>query len=461
MNTEKKIAVIGQGYVGLPLAIEFSKLFSVIGFDINNTRIGQLQKCIDVTQEVEEGIIESLKMDDNPFEVDSGMSFQKFDFNNNVSISKDNFSIERAQRRGLYFSSNKEDLRGANIYIITVPTPIDKYNVPNLEPLLYASQEIGSVLSKGDLIIYESTVYPGCTEEDCVPVLEQSSGLKLNKDFYVGYSPERISPGDKINTLTTVKKVTSGSTPDIAEEVDKLYKLIIKAGTYKAPSIKVAEASKAIENAQRDVNISFVNELALIFDKMGIDTQDVLAAARTKYNFLSFTPGLVGGHCISVDPFYLAHKASQLGYIPKVILSGRRVNDQIAGFIVSKVIKLMVEKDVSLKGGTILILGITFKENCPDVRNTKVIDIYRELKEYGLNVDVYDPWANIDEVYQVYGINLLKSIEKDSEIKYDAIILATAHKEFLDLDINRIKKIPSVIFDAKSFLPREWVDARL
>jgi len=325
---------------------------------------------------------------------------------------------------------------------------------------------LGKVLKKGDIVIYESTVYPGCTEEDCVPVLEKHSGLTLNTDFYVGYSPERINPGDKVNTLTTIKKVTSGSTPEIAEEIDQLYKTIITAGTHKAPNIKVAEASKAIENAQRDVNISFVNELALIFDRIGIDTNDVLEAAGTKFNFLKYKPGLVGGHCISVDPYYLAHKATQLGYYPDVILSGRRVNDSVAAFIASKVVKLMIKKGTVVQGAKALILGVTFKENCPDIRNTKVIDVYRELEEYGVNVDIYDPWANSDEVHHEYNLKLESDIEHirtfaHSQNGYDAIIVAVAHNEFLTLDINKLKNDQAVVFDIKACLDRDLVDARL
>ncbi|MDE5451070.1 nucleotide sugar dehydrogenase, partial [Elizabethkingia meningoseptica] len=347
----------------------------------------------------------------------------------------------------------------ANIYIVTVPTPIDRFNTPDLAPLLKATQMIGEILEKGDIVIYESTVYPGCTEEDCVPVLEKISGLKFNEDFYVGYSPERIVPGDKVNTLTTIKKVTSGSTPEIADIIDALYQKIITAGTHKAPNIKVAEASKAIENAQRDINISFVNELALIFDRIGIDTNDVLEAAGTKFNFLKYKPGLVGGHCISVDPYYLAHKANQLGYHPQVILSGRRVNNSMAEFIASKILKLMIKKEISVSNANALILGITFKENCPDVRNTKVVDVYRELKEYGLDVDIYDPWVDAKEVNQKYKINMLENIAYDK--KYDAIILAVSHNEFLTLDLNNLRKETAVVFDIKARLDRELVDARL
>lgn len=432
-NTQKGIVVgiIGLGYVGLPLAIEFSDHFPVLGFDINEQRVTELNSGFDRTREAN---IEKLK-------------------------SALDLAVTDDFQHGLKFSSFQEDLKIANIYIVTVPTPIDKYNAPDLKPLLNATEMIGKGLKKGDIVIYESTVYPGCTEEDCVPILEKFSKLKFNKDFYVGYSPERIVPGDKVNTLTTIKKVTSGSTPEIAERIDQLYQTIIKAGTHKAPNIKVAEASKAIENAQRDVNISFVNELALIFDRVGIDTQDVLDAAGTKFNFLKYKPGLVGGHCISVDPYYLAHKATQLGYYPDVILSGRRVNDHMSEFIASKVVKLMIKKSIPVSGANALILGVTFKENCPDVRNTKVVDVYRELKEYGINVDVYDPWANPQEVEQEYDINLLSRLGKEK--KYDAIVMAVAHNEFLALDIQSLKLNTAVVFDIKACLDRATVDARL
>lgn len=427
----KKIAVIGQGYVGLPLAIEFAQYFPVLGFDINQERVEELNSGKDKTLEAD---LDKL--------------------NQGLKKSKEsNFSI------GYRASNSIEELAEAQIYIVTVPTPIDRYNAPDLRPLLKASEMLGKVLKQGDVVIYESTVYPGCTEEDCVPILERYSGLMFNKDFYVGYSPERIVPGDKVNTLTTIKKVTSGSTPEIAEEVDQLYKTIIKAGTHKAANIKVAEASKAIENAQRDVNISFVNELALIFDRIGIDTNDVLEAAGTKFNFLKYKPGLVGGHCISVDPYYLAHKATQLGYHPDVILSGRRVNDSVAEFIASKVVKLMIKKGISVSGAKALLLGVTFKENCPDVRNTKVVDVYRELKEYGVNVDIYDPWAEATEVEHEYGVGILNEI--NAVHQYDAVVVAVSHNEFLKLDLKALKKDNSVVFDLKACLDRSLVDARL
>lgn len=426
----KNIAVIGQGYVGLPLAIEFSKHFPVLGFDINKERVDELNSGEDKTLEAD---LEKL--------------------NQGIQTAKEtNFA------KGYKASCDLEELAAAQIYIVTVPTPIDKFNAPDLTPLLKASEMLGKVIKKGDIVIYESTVYPGCTEEDCVPILEKFSGLKLNQDFYVGYSPERIVPGDKVNTLTTIMKVTSGSTPEIAEEIDQLYKTIIKAGTHKAANIKVAEASKAIENAQRDVNISFVNELALIFDRIGIDTNDVLEAAGTKFNFLKYKPGLVGGHCISVDPYYLAHKAVQLGYHPNVILSGRRVNDSVAEFIASKVIKLMIKKQKTIDYSNALILGVTFKENCPDVRNTKVVDVYKELKEYGVDVDIYDPWANPEEVMHEYGVSILNELPTST---YDAIIVAVAHEEFLALDINKLKNDQAVVYDIKACLDRNLVDARL
>lgn len=426
-----KIAIIGQGYVGLPLALEFAKYFPVLGFDINSERTKQLNNGIDITLEAD---IEKLNAHLNLYKESEG----KF---------------------GYQASADLDEISQSNIFIVTVPTPIDKYNAPDLKPLLSASKMLGGILKKGDIVIYESTVFPGCTEEDCVPVLEKYSNLKFNKDFFVGYSPERINPGDKIHTLTSVMKVTSGSTPEIAIEVDELYKKIITAGTHLAPSIKVAEASKAIENAQRDVNISFVNELALIFDRIGIDTTDVLEAAGTKYNFLKYKPGLVGGHCISVDPYYLAHKAEQLGYHPDVILSGRRVNDSIAKFIASKVVKLLIAKGSVIKNSKALILGVTFKENCPDIRNTKVFDIYKELLDYGIDVEVYDPWANNEEVEKEYGISLLDKLDDNN--RYDSIIIAVSHKEFLSIDFKTLKNLNTVVFDTKSFLERGQVDARL
>lgn len=418
------IAVIGLGYVGLPLAIEFARKYKVVGFDINQDRTTDLQNGEDRTREADLVLLREV--------MDS---------------------------KNLTFSSEISAISDCNIFIVTVPTPIDQFKAPDLKPLLKASEMLGGVLKKGDIVIYESTVYPGCTEEDCVPVLEKTSGLKFNEDFFCGYSPERINPGDKINTLTKIKKVTSGSTPEIADVVDSLYSSIITAGTHKAASIKVAEASKAIENAQRDVNISFVNELALIFDRMGIDTQDVIEAAGTKWNFLKYKPGLVGGHCIGVDPYYLAHKAQSLGYHPQVILSGRRVNDQMGAFVADKVVKLMIQKDHKIKGARVLIMGITFKENCPDVRNTRVVDIYHELVSFGLKVDIFDPWADANEVRHEYGVEVLSRVDENAG--YEGIIVAVAHDEFLNFNYQGVKRNNGVIFDTKAFLDRDLVDGRL
>ncbi|WP_316802147.1 nucleotide sugar dehydrogenase [Pedobacter nototheniae] len=427
MTDLPKIAIIGLGYVGLPLALEFAKKYPVIGFDIDKNRVAELQEGLDQTQEADLELLSVVLKESNEFS-------------------------------GLTFSSDLPDISESNIYIVTVPTPINHLKQPNLEPLLSASEMVGRVLKKGDTVVYESTVYPGCTEEDCVPVLERISGLKYNEDFFCGYSPERINPGDKVNTLTKIKKVTSGSNPETALRVDELYKSIIIAGTHLAPSIKVAEASKAIENAQRDVNISFVNELALIFDRMNIDTSDVLSAAATKWNFLNYKPGLVGGHCIGVDPYYLAHKSESLGYKPEVILSGRRVNDNMGVFVANKVIKMMIARDKTIKHAKVLILGFAFKENCPDTRNTKVVDIYKELSSFSIDVDVYDPWASKENVFKEYDINLS---DYDSLKNYDAIILAVAHKQFLTLDFKTYKNKGAIIFDTKSFIDRSLVDARL
>ena len=427
----KKIAVIGQGYVGLPLAIALAEHYPVIGFDISSERVDELNEGKDRTKEANlEDLIKVIRL-----------------------AEKSNFD------KGYKASSKIEDISEVNTYIVTVPTPIDQFNAPDLRPLKQATTMLGGVLKNGDVVIYESTVYPGCTEEDCVPILERESDLVFNRDFFAGYSPERIVPGDKVNTLQTIMKVTSGSNSQVAEEIDCMYKKIITAGTHKAPSIKVAEASKAIENAQRDVNISFVNELALIFDRVGIDTTDVLEAAGTKFNFLKYKPGLVGGHCISVDPYYLAHKAEQLGYHPQVILSGRRVNDYIPSFVASKLVKLMIAKGHKVKDSKVLILGITFKENCPDVRNTKVASIYEELLQYGLQVDVFDPWADLREVYEEYGIQLLNKV--DPIKTYDGIILAVNHNEFKDFNFEQYYKNNVVIFDAKASIDRKYVDGRL
>ena len=414
-----KIAIIGLGYVGLPLAVEFGKKYSVLGFDINQTRIDELTGGHDRTQELNREELKSLQY--------------------------------------LTFSTDSEQLKNCNIFIVTVPTPIDKYKKPDLTPLLSASRTVGKFLKKNDIIIYESTVYPGCTEEDCVPVLEKESSLMFNQDFFCGYSPERINPGDKINTLTKIKKVTSGSTLEIADFVDDLYGSIIEAGTYKATSLKVAEASKAIENAQRDVNISFVNELALIFDKMGIDTSEVLEAAGTKWNFLQFKPGLVGGHCIGVDPYYLLHKSESLGYYPQVILSGRRVNDNMGIFVANKLIKLLIKKGHKVEGSKVLILGITFNENCPDIRNSRVIDVYQELREFGIDVEVYDPWASKHDVKEEYDITLLDNLSD----KYDGILLAVSHNEFKSINLENFKNKNAVVFDIKGIYDKNVVDARL
>jgi UDP-N-acetyl-D-glucosamine/UDP-N-acetyl-D-galactosamine dehydrogenase len=414
-----KLAVIGLGYVGLPLAVEFGKIMDVIGFDIDEARINELRKFNDRTGETEKKAIEASKR--------------------------------------LQFTTNVEELRDVSIYIITVPTPVDEFKQPDLGPLRAASKTVGSVLKKGDVVIYESTVFPGCTEEVCVPVLEKSSSLKFNQDFYCGYSPERINPGDKVHNLTNVRKVTSGSTPEIAEMVDQLYKKIVTVGTHKASSIKVAEAAKVIENSQRDLNIAFVNELALIFDRMGIDTHEVLEAAATKWNFLHFKPGLVGGHCIGVDPYYLTHKAEGLGYRPEVILSGRRINDNMGLYIANKVIKLMSSHELPIHRASILVLGMTFKENCSDIRNSKVVDMITELQSFGTKVDVYDPLAEPSEVKNEYGIDVIKSPSR----KYDAIILAVAHSVFLKLDWNALKGDKTVVYDVKGVLDRSLITDRL
>ncbi|WP_373512852.1 nucleotide sugar dehydrogenase [Persicitalea sp.] len=418
-NPPLKIAVIGLGYVGLPLAMAFSQYFPVMGIDIDEARIAELRTHHDRTQELTD---DQLK----------------------AAVS-------------LRFTSDVADAKDCTVFIVTVPTPIDDYKKPDLRSLMEASHMVGTVLKRGDTVIFESTVYPGCTEEDCVPVLEKTSGLAFNTDFFCGYSPERINPGDKINTLTKIKKVTSGSTPETGRFVNELYGSIIEAGTHLAPSIRVAEASKAIENAQRDVNISFMNELALIFDRMNIDTTEVLEAAATKWNFLKYKPGLVGGHCIGVDPYYLAYKAESLGYYPQVILSGRRVNDYMGVFVANKLVKLLIKKGHKIEGSRVLILGITFKENCPDIRNTRVVDVVRELSDFGMQVDVYDPWAAPDEVAEEYGITLISSITG----KYEAVVLAVAHNEFVSLNFSEFTRTHSVVFDLKATLPKNVVDARL
>ncbi|EMS32410.1 UDP-glucose dehydrogenase [Mariniradius saccharolyticus AK6] len=430
---DAKIAIIGLGYVGLPLAVAFAEKYPTIGFDIDAERVKQLQKGHDRTLEVND---EELK---------------------NVLVST---SVELEQKRkGLLVSDAVIPITSCNVYIVTVPTPTDKHNRPVLTPMLKASETIGKILKKGDVVIYESTVYPGVTEDECVPVLEKFSGLKFNIDFFAGYSPERINPGDKEHTVTKILKVTSGSTPEVADYVDQLYKSVIKAGTHKASSIKVAEAAKVIENSQRDINIAFVNELSKIFNLLGIDTHEVLAAAGTKWNFLPFKPGLVGGHCIGVDPFYLAQKAQEVGYHPEIILAGRRLNDSMGKHVATEVIKLMMRKDLKVIDSKVLILGFTFKEDCPDVRNTRVIDIYNELKSFDMDVDVYDPWADAAEVEHEYGIHIINGGRKPNLEDYSAVILAVAHREFRDWKI--AKSANQVVFDVKAILEKELVDARL
>ncbi|WP_343672671.1 nucleotide sugar dehydrogenase [Chitinophaga sp.] len=429
MISNAKLAVIGLGYVGLPLAVEFAKKYPTIGFDINQKRVGELNTGNDFTLEVS---------------------------------SKDLLTVltkDLNAPSGLLCTANLEEIRECNYFIVTVPTPVDKHNRPDLTPLYKASETVGKVLKKGDIVVYESTVYPGVTEDECIPVLERVSGLKFNVDFFAGYSPERINPGDKEHTVSKILKVTSGSTPEAADKIDALYNSVIVAGTYKAASIKVAEAAKVIENSQRDINIAFVNELAKIFNRMGIDTEDVLNAAGTKWNFLKFKPGLVGGHCIGVDPYYLAQKAQELGYHPEIILAGRRLNDGMGQYVAMEVVKLMVKKSIPVKGAKILVLGFTFKENCPDVRNTRVIDILNALKEYETDIVVYDPWANPAEVKHEYGWDSVQ--ELDGTCDYDTVISAVAHKQFSGLDIKGLCKNTSVIYDVKGVLNKEMVDGRL
>ncbi|QGW28771.1 nucleotide sugar dehydrogenase [Phnomibacter ginsenosidimutans] len=420
MITQPKIAIIGLGYVGLPLAVEFGKKFPTVGFDIAVARIEELRTGHDRTLEVE--------------------------------------AEQLAASSQLSFSCEWQDLESCNTFIVTVPTPVDKYNRPDLTPLIKASETVGKVLRKGDVVIYESTVYPGVTEEECVPILEKVSGLTFNKDFFAGYSPERINPGDKKHTVTKIRKVTSGSTPEIAKYVNELYASVIEAGTYLAPSIKVAEAAKVIENAQRDINIAFVNELAKIFNLLGLDTTEVLEAAGTKWNFLPFKPGLVGGHCIGVDPYYLAQKAQEHGYNPEIILAGRRLNDGMGQYVATEVVKKLIDKDHLIKGANVLILGITFKENCPDVRNTKVVDVYEGLAAFGLNTVVYDPWADPAEVQHEYGIAVMNTLPQGP---FNAIILAVAHAEFAGLNLDVLKGENCIVYDIKSFLPKTAVNARL
>ena len=431
MNLDNRIiAVVGLGYVGLPLAVEYGKKYRVIGFDVNKARVEELESGKDHTLEADM-----------------------------IGMKQAREAYNTTRKIGLTFTSDPEELRQVNTYIVTVPTPIDRFNNPDLTPLLKASETIGKTLNTGDIVIYESTVYPGCTEEDCVPVLERNSGLKFNTDFFCGYSPERINPGDKINTLTKIKKITSGSTPEVADIVDALYNSILENGTHRAPNMKVAEAAKAVENSQRDVNISFMNELALICDRVGIDTNDVIEAAGTKWNFLKYRPGLVGGHCISVDPYYLAHKAKSLGYDPQVILSGRAVNNSIAKFIADKTLKLMIRTDHKILNSNVLILGVTFKENCPDCRNTKVVDIANELEDFGCHVDIYDQWASPEVVKREYGKDLIPAIDPDKP--YAAVIACVSHDQFKTFDFRKYKEQGAVIFDVKNFIDRSLVDALL
>ena len=422
-----KIAVIGLGYVGLPLARLFATKYPVVGFDINQSRVRELNSGTDSTLEVADDLLRE------------------------VLIDKDSATA------GLYCSTNIDDIKDCNYYIVTVPTPVDKNNRPDLTPLYKSSETVGKVLKKGDIVIYESTVYPGVTEEECIPVLERVSGLRFNEDFFAGYSPERINPGDKEHTVEKILKVTAGSTPEIGKKVDELYKSVITAGTHLAPTIKVAEAAKVIENSQRDINIAFVNELSKIFNCMDIDTHAVLEAAGTKWNFLPFKPGLVGGHCIGVDPYYLAQKAQEVGYHPEIILAGRRLNDSMGEYVASQVVKLMIKKGVVVNGAEVLMLGITFKENCPDVRNTKIIDVIKALREYSITVTVFDPWANPDEVYHEYGV---KTITALPVCKYDAIVLGVAHKEFISMDFTPMKKEKCIVYDVKGILGTK-ADARL
>ena len=432
-----RIAVIGLGYVGLPLARLFSTKYPVVGYDINKQRVAELMSGFDATLEVDEQTLKSALLPENPIRV----------------IRPNSCNL------GLYCTTDLDKIKDCNFYIVTVPTPVDRNNRPDLTPLIKASETVGKVISKGDIVVYESTVYPGATEEDCIPVVERVSGLKFNVDFFAGYSPERINPGDKEHTVELIKKVTSGSTTEIGEKVDAIYCSVIKAGTHLAPTIKVAEAAKVIENSQRDINIAFVNELAKIFNLMDIDTNAVLEAAGTKWNFLPFKPGLVGGHCIGVDPYYLAQKAQEYGYHPEIILAGRRMNDSMGKYVATEVVKLMIKNEIPVKGAKVLMLGITFKENCPDIRNTKAIDIYKELKEYEIDVDVYDPWADPAEVKHEYGIKSLKEYPKGNS--YKAIILAVAHNEFITIDFQKYKDNRCIIYDVKGILDYTITTGRL
>lgn len=426
----RKIAVIGLGYVGLPLARLFATKFPVVGFDINQKRIDELRGGKDLTLEVEDDILQAVLADQNPY---------------------------TTQTNSLWCSNQLTDIEDANFYVVTVPTPVDKNNRPDLTPLYKASETVGKVLKKGDIVVYESTVYPGVTEEECIPVLEKVSGLKFNVDFFAGYSPERINPGDKLHTVEKILKVTAGSTPEIGLEVDAVYKTVITAGTHLAPCIKVAEAAKVIENSQRDINIAFVNELAKIFNILDIDTHAVLEAAGTKWNFLPFKPGLVGGHCIGVDPYYLAQKAQEHGYHPEIILAGRRLNDSMGEYVASQAVKTMIKKGINVNGAEVLMLGITFKENCPDVRNTKIVDVIAALEDYGVKVTTYDPWANPAEVKHEYGIESLTALP---ESKFDAIVFGVAHNEFLNIDLDSLKKDTAIVYDVKGIVA-EKADNRL
>lgn len=427
MKQDPVIAIIGLGYVGLPLAVAFAEKYKVIGFDINHKRVTELNKGKDFTLEVSDEELASV--------------------------------LKGTEKTKLHISDQSDDMKDATVFIVTVPTPTNKYNQPVLIPLEKASETIGKYLKKDDVVIYESTVYPGVTEDVCVPILEDVSGMKFNSDFYAGYSPERINPGDKQHTVTKILKVTSGSTPEAAKYIDDLYKEVITVGTHLAPSIKVAEAAKVIENSQRDINIAFVNELSKIFRLLEINTQDVLEAAATKWNFIKFSPGLVGGHCIGVDPYYLAQKAMEEGYNPEIILAGRRMNDGMGAYVAQETIKLMIQKDAKVKDSNILLLGVTFKENCPDIRNSKVIDVYDEFKKYHLNIDVYDPWANAAEVKHEFDIDLCK--KEDLKTNYDAVILTVSHDKFKDFDLDKHTSNPSVVFDVKSFFPTHKTDGTL
>ncbi|TXI69010.1 MAG: nucleotide sugar dehydrogenase [Cyclobacteriaceae bacterium] len=427
MIADTKIGIIGLGYVGLPLAVEMAKKFDVIGFDINKKRIAELSQGMDNTLEIEsEALLQVLNSNDG---------------------------------KGMKLTDDITALKSSNVYIVTVPTPIDKYNKPDFKPLISASETVGKVLSPGDIVVYESTVYPGATEEICIPVIEKLSGLTFNKDFYAGYSPERINPGDKEHTVSKILKIVSGSTPEVADRLEAIYNQVITAGTYKAKSIKVAEAAKVIENTQRDINIAFVNELAKIFNRLDIDTNDVLEAAGTKWNFLKFKPGLVGGHCIGVDPYYLAQKAGEVGYHPEMILAGRRLNDSMGSYVAEEVVKLMIRKDINIKNANVLVMGVTFKENCPDIRNTKVVDVVHAFQDYHTNVVVYDPWANPEEIWHEYNLISVNKIPDD--MLFDAVVLAVAHDEFKSCSIRDYCKDNHVIYDIKGFLPKEMVDSRL